>query len=109
MSDSKLTTKKRNINNESLFKEVDTFMIELFSIEDIRWGSKEHREQVVMMVEDYMEELADVSEKIVQFDIICDRRNNPGSIERKKEVTFTVKYKQKNCHNISQIDYIFTL
>lgn len=105
----RLKTTSKAINNKTLYNEIDSFMIELFSIEGIDWWTNpDHREQVALMVEDYLAELAHVSGRIDQYEVICDRRNNPRTINTDQPVNFTVKYRQKNCLNVSQIDYSFS-
>ena len=109
MSKSKLETRPRSVNNQKLFKEIDTFMIEVFSIKEIKWASDTHRQQIVEMIEDFLMELAHTTGKIIQFDVICDRRNNPRSIEHSGKVNLSIKYKQKNCLNTTSVDYTLTL
>jgi len=104
----KVTTKKRNINNENLFKEIDTFMQEVFEIPEIDWLKKDHREQCLWLVEDYLDEVAETTGKIIQHEVICDKRNNPHSVQQTKNVMLSIKYKQKNCLNTSRIDYTFS-
>ena len=110
MSDDKvkLETKTKNINNQKLFKEIDDFMIEVFTTIGINWGNKEHREQLVIMLDQWFDDLVDQTGKIIQYDVICDERNNPRSRDPGK-VHFTIKYRQKNCYNTTQIDYIFDI
>lgn len=111
MSDSKPTLKTRtyNINNQRLFKEIDDFMIELFAAASVDWTIEDHREMMVDLVEDTLYEIAAITGKIVQFDVVCDRRNNPRSVQSGSSVNFTLKYKQKNCLNTTVIEYILSI
>ena len=109
MSPTNLKTKMRNVNNKTLAQEIDKFMIEVFTIEHINWENPDHRDQVVEMIEFFFYELAALTGKITQFDVICDRRNNPLTIKKKGKVNLTLKYQQKNCLNTTYLDYIFTL
>lgn len=110
MSDNnvKLETKTKNINNQKLFKEIDDFMIEVFTAIGIDWKNKHHREQLVMMLEQWLDEFADQTGKIIQYDVICDKRNNPR-LRNSGKIRLTLKYRQKNCYNTTEIDYIFTI
>lgn len=103
-----LETKTKNINNQSLFKEIDGFLMEVFSTTGINWTSKLHREAMVNMVDDWMgailnEELG----KIIQHDVLCDARNNTDEDLKNSVIRFTVRYRQKNCYNTSEIEYVF--
>lgn len=104
-----LKTKTYNINNKRLFKEVDDFMVELFAAASVDWQNEDHREQIVDLIEETFHDLAASTGQIVQFDVICDRRNNPRSIQKGNPLKMTVKYKQKNCLNTTVIEYELTL
>ena len=99
-------TKTANINNQRVFEEIDEFMIEVFSSLNITWTNKHHREEFVEMIDMWMEQYAFESGKIIQFDILCDSRNNTVKNFKKGPVHFTIRYRQKNCLNTSEIDYM---
>ena len=93
----KLKTKTKNINNQRLFEEIDEFMIEVFATLGIRWSNKEHREEMVFLIEDWMEHFALDSGKIIQFEVLC-------TVD--EDVHFIIRYRQKNCFNTTEIEYI---
>ena len=107
MSDNEpfLKTKTSNINNKRLFKEIDEFMIEVFTSIGIAWSNKEHLESFVDLIDDWMEQFASESGKIIQWDIVCDARNNTSEDADNGIVNFTLRYRQKNCFNTTEIAY----
>ena len=99
-----LKTNTKNINSESLFKQINDFMMEVFATIDVSWSLKKHRERFVEMIDEWLEQVSLESGKFSQPDVMCDRRNNKNF---NRKVKFTVRYKQKNCLNTSEIEYIF--
>jgi hypothetical protein len=92
-------TKTRNINNKRVFKEIDDFMMDVFGTLNIYWSSPEHRDQLVDMMDMWMEQFALESGEIIQYDIRMKTRNST--------VSFILKYRQRNCYNTTKIEYIF--
>ncbi len=107
MNEPKLKTKAHNINNQRLYKEIDDFMIEVFTTISIMWSNKGHRTEFVEMIDMWMEQYAYDSRKIIQWEVICDSRNNTSDDFVNGTVHFTLRYRQKNCYNTSEIEYIF--
>lgn len=103
-----MRAKKKNVNNDRLFQKIDDFLMEVFAFDDIRWGDARHRAQLAELVDDYLNEVAEETDMITLFDVICDRRNNSATSLNENRVHFTVKYKQKNCMNYTEIQYTFT-
>ena len=97
-----VTTNKRNINNQRVFKEVDDFMMEVFGTLSIYWHVPDHRDQFVDMVDMWMEQWAVENGKIIQYDVRCVQPSD-------NKIIFTLKYRQKNCFNTSVIEYVFEL
>ena len=107
MSEPNLKTKTANINNKRLFKEIDDFMMEVFTTIGLSWSNKEHRSQFVEMIDDWMEQFAEASGKIIQWDIQCDSRNNTPEDFISGNISFILRYRQKNCFNTTEIEYKF--
>lgn len=93
-------TKTKNINNQRLYTEIDDFMMDVFGTLEIYWTNPEHREQLLEMLDMWMEQFALESGKIIQYNI----RSKMISDEM---ASFTLTYRQKNCYNTSEIKYIF--
>ena len=105
MSGPFVKTKTSNINNPRLFKEIDEFMVEVFTSIGIVWSNAEHRDSFVGMIDDWMEQFATESGKIIQWDIQCDSRNNTKEDLADGLRNFTLRYRQKNCFNTTEIVY----
>lgn len=99
-----LQTKTKNINNKTVFKEIDEFMMDVFGTLNIHWLNGEHRKEFIEMMDMWFEQYALESGKIIQYDIQCDARNNSGKDDK---IHLTLRYRQKNCLNTSEINYIF--
>ncbi len=95
-----IDTKTRNINNQRVFKEIDDFMMEVFATLTIYWQDMNHRDQLVDMIDMWMEQWALESGKIIQYDIQC-------SVPSTDKAIFCLSYRQKNCLNTSEIEYTF--
>ena len=95
-----IRTKTRNINNQTVFKEIDDFMIEVFATLNIYWDNTSHRDQLVDMCDMWMEQYALESGKIIQYNIKCTYPSDD-------RVIFTLDYRQRNCFNTSVIEYTF--
>ena len=95
-----IDTKTRNINNKRVFKEIDDFMMEVFSTLNVYWQNMDHRDQFVDMIDMWMEQWALESGKIIQYDIQCSLPSDDRAI-------FSLSYRQKNCLNTSEIEYTF--
>jgi len=112
MSDTKdptLKTLSRNVNNPTLFKDIDDFMIEVFTTLKITWANKQHRKEFVELIDEWMDQFAYESGKIIQYDVICDSRNNPPEELKKNLLHFLLRYRQKNCLNTTEIEYIIKI
>ncbi len=93
-----IDTKKSNINNNRVFKEIDDFMMEVFGSLGMYWSAPEHRDQMVDMIDMWMEQWALESGKIIQYDVRCSQTTDT-------QVLFVIDYRQKNCFNTSTIEY----
>ncbi len=75
-------------------------MMEVFSQLNIYWQNINHRDQLVDMIDMWMEQWALESGKIIQYDIQCH-------IPSANRAVFCLNYRQKNCLNTSEIEYTF--
>lgn len=62
---------------------------------------------LVEFLEVYFREELMEKKHILQYDIICDNRNNDPHEVRKGKINLTIKFVQFDCLNTTQIDYIF--
>jgi len=109
MSETTLETKATNINNQRIYEEIDQFMIEIFSTLNITWTNKQHRNEFVSMIDMWMEQYCHETGKIIQYNILCDSRNNTPNAFKEGPIRFTLRYRQKNCLNTSEIEYKVTI
>ena len=95
-----IETKTKNINNQRVFKEIDDFMMDVFGTLDVYWSSSQHRDQLVDMMDMWMEQYALESADIIQYDIRTKSISDDHS-------AFILRYRQRNCYNTTEIKYIF--
>ena len=100
-----IKTKKRSVNSKKLFQEINEFVEEAIEVVAIRWDSSIYRDSFVDLLEGWMEDELVTAEKITQFSIVCDNRNNSSINMKHKKFSLIVKYKQKNCLNTTSIEY----
>jgi len=100
-----IKTIKKSVNSKSLFKEIDDFIAEAIRTCDVRWKSSIHVNSFNDLIEGFLQELY-FDGKITQLVVMCDDRNNPPSQTRMDIYHFKVTYKQRNCLNTTQIEYV---
>lgn len=106
----KFTLKHKNVSNQTIFNDLTDFMCNVFNTLHIYMRSPGYREDFLMMIEDWMEAYIELSNgKIIQYDVVCDSRNNrPEDMENGK-INFTIKYRLKNCLNTTELNYVLEL
>lgn len=102
MSDVKIV--KRNINSKILFEEINETIFEAITSLGVRWSNEANRSAFVEVLEDYLEDKVE-EQKIEQYKVVCDKRNNKSFSDRKKHYLLEVFYKQPHCLNTSRIEY----
>ena len=102
-----IETKTHNVNTQSLFNEVDEFVVDvLINMVSMSWKSKEHRDELVWLMEDFMNSYQQQTGKITQSEVMCDSRNNKRSDMENGIYHLTILFVQKNCFNTTKIDYV---
>lgn len=104
MNRTNVVVRTRNINSKILFNQVNDSILEAINTSDIRWKDDIHRASLIDVLEEFLETLADDS-KITQFVAMCDIRNNTLEELERGTVKLTIKYKQKDCLNTTEITY----
>ena len=108
----KVTVKTKNVNSKLLFKNINDAVrkisdecivptVTLFAYE-YEYG------QLSMFLNTFMAVLKE-KEVVRHYDVICDVRNNPQIQTRAGVIKALIKYKQKNCLNVTEIDYTFSI
>jgi hypothetical protein len=70
----------------------------------VNWSSDVQRDSYIEMVEDFMMEVA-MDNKIEQWDVRCDGRNNKATDMNNGKFVLEVMYKQRNCLNTTVLRY----
>ena len=97
----------RAVNSKPLLDEITSTIEDLLEGAGVIWSSDSHRDPFVEMITDYMKSFLD-QQKIEQFKVICDYRNNRLSQMEKGVYHFDVEYRQRNCVNITRVLYTIT-
>lgn len=93
------------VNSKVLLREV-TFMVEdLMESLNLDWTSEVRRAELVVGIESNLQDLCILENKIQQFKVMCDMRNNRIANMERGLFYLTVQYKQTNCLNTTQIIY----
>ena len=100
----KYTLKTKSVNSKTLFNEVSNFINDIIDGFGIIWDSDSQRDAIIEVIEEFMEDLQN-DNKIEQWDIVCDARNNKQEDVKNKIVHLEIHYKQKNCLNITKLLY----
>jgi len=95
----------KNINNKTLFKEINDVVYELLTTADVKWTSDAHRFSFIELIEDYLIDMKEEDGKIEQSKVVCDKRNNRSFSTLSKEYVFEIRYRQVGCLNITSIAY----
>lgn len=104
--------KSKNINSKLLFNDINAVLQEAgeefivtknstFMVREFDYT------QLAGFTEALLEELEERG-KIRVYEVICDERNNLNADVRKGVIKLQVTYKQTNCLNFTEINYIFT-
>lgn len=98
----KLTSKA--VNSKGLLEEIHDFVIVGMTETGVNWSSDVQRDSYISMLDDFMGECADEG-KIEQWDVCCDNRNNKASDMANGKYLLEVKYRQRNCLNVTTLIY----
>lgn len=101
-----LSIKKRHVNSKSLFNEINEFIETGLLTQGISWDVLIHRDSLIEVITDWMDEFVK-EDKITQFNVIADDRNNPSN-QPKDQFNVRITYKQKHCLNVTSIEYTVT-
>ena len=94
---------QKSVNSKPLRDVVLGFLREGVYDYGVVWNSETHRDSFVMVVNDFLSEIADEG-KIEQWKVVCDKRNNKYSDMEQGIYHVDIQYKQRNCLNITQIN-----
>lgn len=98
--------KTENVNSKPLLKEVSNFVEEIIQNFNIIWDSDSQRDAILEVVDEFLEDLRHNANKIEQWNVICDGRNNKAKDAKKKVTHLDVYYCQRHCYNVTELHYI---
>ena len=100
----KLNVRTKNVNNKRLYGEISEFVESGLMSIGIRWSSPENRDSFAEVLGEWLGEFQ-AENRITQYNVICDDRNNPVSQQDEGIFKVTIKYKQLHCLNTTIIEY----
>jgi hypothetical protein len=99
-----LNVVSKNVSSKRLHNEIHDLIYNVIISFRIRWTNKLHRNSFVHAVDEFLIRLQK-SNKITQYKVICDTRNNKNGFINSKEIIFEVYYKQLHCLNMTSITF----
>lgn len=102
----KLTSRK-SVNSKPLLREIHEYITMGMEELGVDWDNDFHRMSFVSLIEDMLTDLEE-EDKIEQWDVCCDRRNNTSADMAAGRYVLDVKYKQRHCLNVTALRYMIT-
>ena len=99
------TVNTKNVNSETLTLEISDYIEDIIERFNIMWESTAQRDSVLEILDEHMEDLVNQN-KIEQWDIVCDGRNNKKSDIKNNITNLSIQFKQRNCYNTTEINYV---
>lgn len=99
------TITKRNINNAALFEEVHEFIEGIVLNFTVTCSINNERDTILEIIDELMEDMV-TDNRIDQWNVMCDRRNNKASDIWKNITVLDITYRQVNCYNTTKLHYI---
>lgn len=96
--------KRKSINNKILANDIEHFVTEMIYAVGVYWPGENSRSRCIEALNDQLQELYEQT-IIEQYNVLCDQRNNTHSQMSNGIFNLTVKFKQRNCVNTSQLDF----
>lgn len=93
------------VNNKSLVKSITDYIEDGIKSLGVGWNNESHRSAFVQIIEEFLENLLEAEEKIEQYKVVCDRRNNKIIDMERSIYSIDVEFKQKHCLNKTKIHY----
>ena len=101
----KYKLKTNHVNSKQLLEDVSNFVEEIIDNFNILWSSDAQREAILEVLDEHMEDMVDLN-KIEQWNVICDSRNNKPSNLKNNITNLDITYRQRNCFNVTELKYI---
>lgn len=104
---STFTLKTRNINSKSVVGNISIFVNSIIEDFNIIWNSSSQRDAILEIIQTHLEDMA-ADNKIEQWNVVCDGRNNKRCDIENKITHLDIEFKQLNCYNITTLKYVIT-
>jgi len=98
------TLKSYHVNSKSILKEVSSYISDIIENFNITWDSHDQRDTILEVIDELLEDMAN-DNKIEQWNVVCDSRNNKTSDAKNKITYLDIEYKQRNCYNVTKLKY----
>lgn len=99
-----LNVVSKNVSSKRLHNKIHDLIYNVIRSFRIHLTNKLHRNSFVYAVNEFLIRLQK-SNKITQYKVICDTRNNKNGFINSKEIIFEVYYKQLHCLNMTSITF----
>lgn len=99
------TLKSKGVASKVLLRDITEFVDGIISEFSILWERDNHRDQILEVLEEFLEELVEEG-RITQPNVICDDRNNNEVLSGNGITNLEVRYKQDNCYVTTVLEYV---
>lgn len=99
--------KTQHVNSKRLCDVVTDFIEEIIVTFNIIWDSDSQCDAILEVIDGHMEDMLNEN-KIEQWNVICDARNNKQSDINKNITHLDIYYRQRNCYNVTELHYTIT-
>ena len=101
---STFTLKTQHVNSNRLLGDVCSFVSSIITDFNIIWSNDSQRAAILEIIDEHLQDLAN-DNKLEQWDVVCDKRNNTRQDITNKITHLYVEYKQRNCFNVTRLYY----
>lgn len=100
----KYKLKVHGSSSKRLLGDVTQFVGEIITEFSILWEREKQRDQILDVIDEYLEEIVEDG-RITRYNVICDDRNNNDRCAARGITHLDVHYKQDNCYNTTKLHY----
>jgi len=101
---SNYTLKTNHVNSKILLNDVSSFVDEIILNFNIIWNSDSQRDAILEVIDERLQDMVD-EQRIEQWNVICDGRNNKQRDIQNKITHLDISYRQRNCYNVTELRY----
>ena len=96
------------VNSKILFTETTNFIQEAFDQIGSIFSRDSGRTQFIVVLSDFLQTLTE-NNILTHWNVVCDQRNNKVVDMENGQYRLTVSYKQRNCLNTTELQYLIRL